>query len=269
MLKFTIIDHPESVTNAFTFADWIHQLADKLPPEGTGALWLRGHGDSAWKLKPLVGRPITTGGLYDDAKMAADENVFFDSESEILQRFKRDSYPFVQRSLTDWEAITFGQHHGLPTRLLDWSSNPLVALFFAAEKHDDKDGAVFAYRRRRDASFHVSMFYGQNPKKPDVPKPLKIRGIKIVFPMLIADRLITQSGGFTIQDPLKDIRDQAAEEFSKEDLDILELHRWFIPAAAKQRIREELHRVNINHRALFPGLDGVGQGIQIAERIRK
>ena len=254
--------------SAFAFADQVHKLAQEIPPEGTGALWLRGHGDSMWELKPSAGRLPVEGGLYDPAKMPTKES-FYEVESETLQRFKRDSYPFVQRSLTDWEAITLGQHHGLPTRLLDWTSNPLVALFFAAERHLDKDGAVFAYRRRRDSSFHISMFPGQNPKKPDVPEPLKVRGIKIVFPMLIADRLITQSGGFTIQDPLVSILERGSEDFEEEDLDILEIYKWLIPKTAKPTIVEELHRVSINRRALFPGLDGVGKGIQIQEQFRK
>src|SRR5437660_2732736 len=91
------------------------------------------------------------------------------TESLLLSRFKRGGYPFVQRVLTDWEAITLGQHHQLPTRLLDWSSNPLVALFFAAEAETESDGAVFAYRPRQDWRYHVSMFQGQNPMKPEVP----------------------------------------------------------------------------------------------------
>lgn len=268
MLRLTIYDHTDPatfVTKAFAFAERIH--TQTIPPGGTGAVWLRGHGDSTWELKPSAGRLLQDGGLYNPAKPT---DSFYDVESETLQRFRRDAYPFVQRSLSEWEALTLGQHHGLPTRLLDWTSNPLVALFFAAEKHPDKDGAVFAYRRRSDSRFHVSMFQGQNPKKPDVvPDPLKVSGIKIVFPMLIADRLITQSGGFTIQDPLTCIMDRSGEDFAEEDLDLLELHKWIIPKTAKPTIMEELHRVSINRRTLFPGLDGVGKGIQVQEQFRK
>ena len=178
-------------------------------------------------------------------------------------------YPFVQRVLTDWEAITLGQHHQLPTRLLDWTSNPLVALFFAAETHWDTDGAVFAYRPRNVWEYHISMFQGQNPRSPQVPDPLTIRGIKMVFPMLLADRLITQSGGFTIQEPIACLMKRDDQEFDDESLDILEIYKWTLPKGSKLEILDELHRVSVNRRTLFPGLDGVGHGLRIQERFRR
>ncbi len=269
MTKFTVeIKDKDNVASAFDFTNTIHQLGEPpLPRGGSGAIWLRGQADADWPLKPSIARLPEIGGLYDPARMSPDN--LYEKERETLQRFRRDSYPFVQRELTDWEAITVGQHHGLPTRLLDWTSNPLVALFFAAEKESDKDGAVFAFRRRNNSQYHVSMFSGQNPKKPNPPNPLRVPGIKMVFPMLIANRLIAQSGGFTIQDPLKCIMERATEDFAKTHLDVLELYKWKLCKSAKPKILAELHRVSINRRSLFPGLDGVGQGIQIAEKFRK
>ena len=91
----------------------------------------------------------------------------------------------------------------------------------------------------------------------------------IQYAMLIADRLIAQSGGFTIQDPLKCIMVRDKEEFAEIDLDILELHKWIVPKSDKPKILAQLHRVSINRRSLYPGLDEVGQGIRIAEKFRK
>ena len=219
-----------------------------------------------WELKPSISRPVKDGGLYDATKGSDD---LYETESVVLQRFRRDGYPFVQRALTNWEAITLGQHHKLPTRLLDWTSNPLVALFFAAETHGDNNGAIFAYRPRKYWTYHISTFQGQNPKNPQVPDPLKIIGIKIVFPMLIADRLIAQSGGFTIQDPLTCLMKRGGEDFTDESLDILEIYKWTLPSSSKLQVLDELHRVSINRRTLFPGLDGVGLGLRIQERFRR
>ncbi|MHC4215146.1 MAG: FRG domain-containing protein [Planctomycetota bacterium] len=258
------------ITSAFKFAKDIHKLGiEKYVPNGaTSALWFRGQADVKWPLKPSIGRTVRKGGLYDRKK---GKKNLYQVEKALLQRFKRDGYPFVQRLLTDWEAITLGQHHKLPTRLLDWTSNPLVALFFAAETDEKKDGAVFMYRPRIEWNYHLSTFEGQNPENPDVPKPLDVGGIKIVFPMLIADRLITQSSGFTIQDPLKCLmqRSKKGEDFKEEDLDIFAIYKWTLPETKKLSVCDELHRVSINRKTLFPDLDGVGYGLCKQESFRQ
>ena len=68
-------------------------------------------------------------------------------EYDILNRFKHRSLPYQERVLTtDWEYLFFMQHFGVPTRLLDWSENPLVAVYFAitdAEGHRDKATGEF------------------------------------------------------------------------------------------------------------------------------
>ena len=153
--------------------------------------------------------------------------------------------------------------------MLDWTSNPLVALFFASETHPNNDGAVFAYRPRRKWQHHVSMFRGENPRSRAVPEPLELTGVKIVFPMLIADRLISQSGGFTIQDPLLDLMKRNGEEFQEKDLDIVDIQKWVLPKRYKKKVLRELHRVSVNRRTLFPGLDGVGKGLLISEIFRR
>lgn len=267
-MKLKIHEDAGTISSAFNFAKDIHELGQKknVPRGATGALWFRGQADVKWALKPSIGRTVQEGGLYEPKK---GSNDLYQTENAILQRFRRDAYPFVQRVLPDWEAITLGQHHRLPTRLLDWTSNPLVALFFAAEEYHDIDGAVFAYRPRNVWDYHISMFKGQNPKNPKVPKPLEVRGIKITFPILLVDRLITQSGGFTIQEPLKCIMKRNNENFDKKNLDIFEIYKWTLPKNLKLQILAELHRVSINRRTLFPGLDGVGYGLWKQEAFRQ
>lgn len=69
--------------------------------------------------------------LYRHPRLA-DPNELAKLEQELLTRFRQRSIPYRTRDISDdWEALFFMQHYGVPTRLLDWTENPLIALHFA------------------------------------------------------------------------------------------------------------------------------------------
>jgi hypothetical protein len=85
-------------------------------------LWFRGITNSAHSLVPSFYR-------HPKIKSAPELNKL---EQELLTRFRQRSIPYRTRDLSDdWEALFFMQHYGVPTRLLDWTENPLTALHFA------------------------------------------------------------------------------------------------------------------------------------------
>lgn len=94
-------------------------------------LWFRGHRDARWKLTPK---------LYRKEFLGSDEN-------EIRQEFQSRALQLIQGRVPadKWEWYFLMQHYGAPTRLLDWTDNPLVALYFAVADHPgDCDAAVWA-----------------------------------------------------------------------------------------------------------------------------
>lgn len=96
-------------------------------------LWFRGAGDSAYKLSPTIFRH----------KEIRDESSLFEYENKLIIRFKERSVPYLKNRISDaWENLFLMQHYGMPTRLLDWTENPLLALFFAlSSAAQDEDGA--------------------------------------------------------------------------------------------------------------------------------
>ncbi|MDP2899286.1 MAG: FRG domain-containing protein, partial [bacterium] len=97
-------------------------LVESLQRGKDAPLWFRGCGKSDYKLLPALYRHPTRTKIADIARL----------EGELITRFRQRSIPFHNRALADdWDTLFFMQHYGVPTRLLDWTENPFVGLYFA------------------------------------------------------------------------------------------------------------------------------------------
>lgn len=105
----------------------ITNLIKENLPDNAGEFWFRGQPDYEHKLIPALFRE-----QYDEAGMYG----------EFIRRFPEHSNN--HRDIFEW--LTLMQHYGLPTRLLDWTTNLRVALFFCCNDEKDKDGAIFVFK---------------------------------------------------------------------------------------------------------------------------
>ena len=236
---------------------------------GPAQTYFRGQGELVEQLMPSIGRK----------QYYAGKSVTFSEKQErsLLKRFRRYAYEYFRRVPTEWETLFLARHHGLPTRLLDWTSNPLVALYFAAshesddlarsapgggEKKLEVDGTVWAIAQRQTDRDGIDIF-------ADKPSPLAAPGIRLVYPVNPSPRITAQSGVFTLHgDPWADLVKCAGKPYADDELDIQRLQRWTVPAANKTNIILDLERVAINSRTLFPDLDGLARGLWETEVIR-
>jgi FRG domain len=165
-------------------------------------------------------------------------------EQKILEEFKRRSYLFLtHRPSTDWEWLFLAQHFGLPTRLLDWSQNPLVALYFACKGliKQSCDGMFYAY------------WHGREPL--DIAKfsdPFKITRLEVVRPLHLDQRVIVQRSLFTVE-PRNDKSGRASSE----------ILFWHVSDNAKSKILRELELLGVNESSLVPGLSSVANDLKL------
>jgi hypothetical protein len=279
MITFAFHDYSKRsaihVEDAFDFASQIHEMGENPPTTATGALWLRGQSDESWDLMPSIGRTNKVWlGLWlrrpATGKKARTEIARMKKiEYHLMHRFRRQAHAFLKREPNQWETITMAQHYGLPTRLLDWTSNPLVALYFACQSHENTDGAVFSFRPSKRSSYHLNVYDDKSPSHIYEPTPLAVKGVRIIYPMMSSQRLVAQSGAFTLQDPWTPLNEQAGTMFPASAVEITDLYKWLIPQKHKVRIVSQLHRAGINHKSLFPDLSGVAVGMLRAELLRK
>ncbi len=197
-----------------------------------------------WPLLPSIGR-------YPDAVHRYEDWRGF--HEEIVNTFLRLPHPFLSEyPKSGAESWVVGQHHGLPTRLLDTTTNPLKALFFAVNNpaEDAHDGVLwtFSYTGWREDLHEEYRKYWEEELIPFLPPQL-------------TPRLTAQEGAFVSyplpqnREPLKPVDEISQSAFSVSKIVVL--------ATAKATIRNELAQLGVQHRLLFPDLDGVARGIRL------
>ena len=189
----------------------------------------RGVKSADYNLLPKIGR-------LSPASPSIDKN---DNEKEILRIFKERALPYLTSvPQTDWDWLALGQHHSLPTRLLDWTSNPLVACYFALEEPSDTPSLIYAY----EIKWFISV--------QDNPDPFQYKRVGKFIPRHITARITAQSGIFTIHP-------NPYEPFTSDNID-----RIIIPNEIRHNLKKTLNTYGINRVSLFPGLDGLARHIQ-------
>lgn len=161
------------------------------------------------------------------------------NEQEILRLFKERAFQYLNFTpTTDWDWLAVGQQYGLPTRLLDWTDNPLVACFFAINESTDEDGVIYVYR----SDSYISV--------EEHPDPFRYRSVGKFIPRHFVQRITTQGGLFTTHP-------HPHEPFESDDME-----KIIVPSEIHAELRIVLHKYGVNQFSLFPSLDGLAAHIE-------
>ena len=218
-----------SVVTAKAIASW-SDLAERLDLYRDRQCLFRGESDDRYlTLLPKVGRVSKKPGS------ARKLPYSFDDEERVFKHFKRAVRPYLShepKSELEWLAVA--QHHGLPTRLLDWTESLLVAAFFAV-KLTGTPGVIYCLRNVEEISQDAES------------DPLHQQDVFTYHPPHISPRIPAQQSVFTIH-PTPD------KPFTHPLLE-----RWIIEQPACWPIKRALNAAGITPASLFPGIDGLSE----------
>ena len=210
-------------------------------------------GGYPFQIESTTGHPFAGEAIPPEYANLPDLSPWQRYEQMMIRLFQREAIPFLTKdrpqNALDW--IVLAQHHGLPTRLLDWTSSPLVALYFAVENYTNgKPGVVWTHTP--DYAVFIP---------PQTWNDLwAIKSSQLYLCPKSFERLVTQQACLTIH-PLPEgsadfvpFEDQSRRGFP--------MRKFVIPPESKYDLKKQLADFGIHRSLMYPGLDGLAHHLK-------
>lgn len=224
----------------------------------------RGMSNNEYQLLPGVFR-----------KNASEKAIYttYAKEMVLLKFFIQEASAYLTIPSNDYVRwAEYAQHFGVPTRFLDWSSNPLVALYFCCKNNPDAHGTVWVlnwenYERitvpkqnlSHTSKDRITCVKELLEEKSDLDYPI------IYTPSYVDSRMSAQGSYFMVWGRKQDPLDKLILESIANSIELNKntcLWQFSVPANNKKKILRSLDNIGINEKTLFPGLDGIGRYIE-------
>lgn len=245
--------------NAYTFrmtawTAFYERIVDYVQQQDTHTLYYRGHAAGTWELLPGIGR------VNPSALLKFKNPHTASLELALYYDFIAHAGDLLPRSNTSWDHLFLMQHHGVPTRLLDWSESFAVALFFALAHEPDKP------------EIWVLNPYALNRITLGRDEVLDAADFDAGYDEYFITRTEQFPGNVVACRPIRDVR-RVAQQFSAftlhreitSPLDKLHpkvVRRFRIPAKAIDGALQFLDLAGVSDFALFPDLDGLARDLK-------
>lgn len=214
-----LLEYIARLSDDFPYMDWVY----------------RGQEQDEWPLVPRIFRDLPAHEYFADS---IDRDRALQRERRLFTQFRLRARQFLDLSLyDDWEVLAVAQHHGLATRLLDWTRNPLVATYFAGAGESNRDGTLWLHCADSDTElFH-------RPRSP-----FEADGVVFFDPPHFDARIIAQEACFTAHSPGTDCHHSHYH-----------IQQLRVPGDAKHRILKELDAIGVHEARLFPDASGLAR----------
>lgn len=219
----------------------------------------------------MVFRGVPEAGLDLRPSLTRPQRDYGPVENHLLRAFKKYAR---QDSVPDdmWNLLALAQHHGLPTRLLDWTYSPMVALHFVTDKEEQMglDGAVWCVdcertneflptslrallRKEGSMVFSAEMLQRAASTLEEFDALSEAEFVVFYEPPSLDSRMVNQYALFSLLSNPRGCLEYWLRQ--RED----PYRKIIIPAALKREVRDRLDQANVTERVLFPGLDGLSR----------
>lgn len=283
------------VTNVAEYIELVEEISQKCD----GEAWFRGHSTASYRLTPSILRNLdpeldSRGRKILDARPRISEGGSFMgiNMERMVDEFRRRAIPFLTHApKNDFEWLFIMQHYGVPTRLLDWTTNALVALYFAVQnlslskcepvedaaksfmEGDEIQGGGFSiyaldpYKLNYESTGHASypIDICEDERFECYADPMSA-GLNASFPICVLaphnnPRIRAQSGVFTLHGS------QISEIDYYNALRPL-IHKIFIPYEYLGSFQRQLLALGMTDSFIFPDLEGVAREVRRQEERR-
>jgi len=244
------------VKNLSEFVEAVDQAEDLIDDDQTADVWFRGQPKTTYKLIPSVFR---NNHRYNSKNESSELTQFIHKARAFLNGGRE------HENMWDW--LITAQHHGMETRLLDWSEGALIALYFAIEKKDNQSPCVWVlnpYSLNEESLGKALVYYTDSvtmdKEDKDTLEYYKVGSPKIpnspiaITPPYIDIRLRAQKGCFTLHGRNKNSIHALSYKANKPFLARIDISRTAI-----KRIRWQLNVIGINTSDIYPDLSGLAK----------
>jgi hypothetical protein len=224
---------------------------------------------------PYVFRGVNEAGHSLQISLARLGGNYPELERHLLRNFRKYAHRDLVEQDTIWHWLALGKHHGLPTRLLDWSFSPFVGMHFATSNHKkyDRDGVIWAVKfveaheslpdslremlsREGSSVLTVEMLAEIGADLDGLGKWVDHEYVLFFEPPSLDERIVNQFALFSMMSS----PESSLEEWLEQRPQIYK--KIIIPAELKWEIRDKLDQAGVTERVLFPGLDGLSAWLE-------